>query len=1073
MNNKGKKWIQKSVVYILVLVMSLFYYAPMEVEAASSDARCTVSRTVSSDSITLDTSTMVGDVVRIDYSIDFSDQGSHPELGMIIFEEQFSSDFDIVGTSTSDISVDEDTKIIRYNPTMQYTSEGPSLNFSVTIQPNSLGTGLDIDASSSAVLQYEHDKNTKNGTNYTTYLLTFPSITIDVTESPDFVYTANKNIEILELQPGTNQLTSFELDESDLEAAFGSGYSVNIDKLPITEFNGKTDKINGKYDIIYIGNKESYSVDFKGKNRSVNIDVDLTNLKLDQLLDYAGMGQLLIIDSGVFADAGTNMKARLASSTAYSISNIGGQAGEVVTRYNNSEKRPILSITTQPTAYDGTSASFSDYHSMNFVFSTSNEDDDAMEINLYGDANGDGLFDTVKEKVIVTQTIPATTENRFLNTTIPSSFNGVLPWKMELVNTVTGVKSYELGYAAFNGDKTEVDVLQLTPANNYLDLSTSAFKVTKSTTQYNINITSLNIDTWNSNYPNSVTVGGEAVETILNGNYDMVILGFQDSYRNDDIYLPGVDNDLRIAELKEFIATGQSVMFTHDTLGPDKPADIDLYKTDFKYKSDFKGYNDAPNISRNFWEEVGFQGGTDYTDPDYEADKEYLVGRSDGINKLWIDGQASDRAYKINEGLITMYPYMLETNLKIAKTHEQYWKIDLEDEDVIPWYTLTASNSSSGGNLQYNPENYFYTFSKGNVTFSGTGHSSPAVSDGSRIPEQELFLNTIMKAARSANHAPTFEVYNIYSGMNVDPSQTELNFKLQIHDVNFEDIEFERTITFLKQSGGSWTELSNPQVVTGLEKEVLLSVDLPKNAGITSSDAEFGIRISVKDARGAESVEEFSLTHLSEPGVTITNDVLSGYLIGDVIDITYLVSPINTGDDTRLSNIDASFTIDDASIASVSAMPGLTGLSFDASQTITKEIELVASASGSTGILFELDYDIDFGSNPSRSKQSSASINVRNSTLNIEVKDNTLRGLTGIECQIYKDDGSTLPIDTIYTNNGTAVKSNLPSGNYKVKVISRSPFADAPEQTFTLSYNNNQETLAFELEILKLDLDIR
>ena len=73
--------------------------------------------------------------------------------------------------------------------------------------------------------------------------------------------------------------------------------------------------------------------------------------------------------------------------------------------------------------------------------------------------------------------------------------------------------------------------------------------------------------------------------------------------------------------------------------------------------------------------------------------------------------------------------------LEIRRTHSQYYQLNLEDEEVIPWYTMwtnrTTGNQGSGsGNLmatQVNPydvRNNYYTYSKGNITFSGTGEQT-------------------------------------------------------------------------------------------------------------------------------------------------------------------------------------------------------------------------------------------------------------------------------------------------------------------------------------------------------------
>ena len=88
--------------------------------------------------------------------------------------------------------------------------------------------------------------------------------------------------------------------------------------------------------------------------------------------------------------------------------------------------------------------------------------------------------------------------------------------------------------------------------------------------------------------------------------------------------------------------------------------------------------------------------------------------------------------------------------------------MNLEDEEVIPWYTMlsnrtTGDYGSGWGNLTeskvnpYDVRNNYYTYSKGNITFSGTGEETR---EYVHYPDSELklFINTVIKAERGANH---------------------------------------------------------------------------------------------------------------------------------------------------------------------------------------------------------------------------------------------------------------------------------------------------------------------------------
>ena len=115
------------------------------------------------------------------------------------------------------------------------------------------------------------------------------------------------------------------------------------------------------------------------------------------------------------------------------------------------------------------------------------------------------------------------------------------------------------------------------------------------------------------------------------------------------------------------------------------------------------------------------------------------------------------KANRINDGAITEYPYRMSSietgagTLTISSTHGQYYQLGLEQDrdingnsdgetDVVVWYCLT-------GNSVYNASpndarNSYYFYSKGNVIYTGPGHSQ--VNQESEI---KLFINAMVAAA--------------------------------------------------------------------------------------------------------------------------------------------------------------------------------------------------------------------------------------------------------------------------------------------------------------------------------------
>lgn len=265
--------------------------------------------------------------------------------------------------------------------------------------------------------------------------------------------------------------------------------------------------------------------------------------------------------------------------------------------------------------------------------------------------------------------------------------------------------------------------------------------------------------------------------------YDMVILGFSDGYSD----LEG-DSSKRSAvkNLNDFINTGKSVMFAHDTTShanvPDSKITIDgqhHWKNDWRW-----GYNinqmfratlgmDRYNVKRK--NATGFS-----SDPNYLQDSAWTTNNSrkstvDGIqgyNDFEIIGcnkkstQYTTSVESVNHGAITVYPYVIGDELTVSKTHSQYYQLDMENPNIVVWYTLAKDGvfANDPGDTQ----NGYYIYNIGNVTYTGAGHRVDDPS--SNLKELKLFVNTVVSAYRAAGSPVDTYITNDEktSGDNID-----------------------------------------------------------------------------------------------------------------------------------------------------------------------------------------------------------------------------------------------------------------------------------------------------------------
>ncbi|MBU5488059.1 DUF5057 domain-containing protein [Clostridium sp. MSJ-8] len=163
-------------------------------------------------------------------------------------------------------------------------------------------------------------------------------------------------------------------------------------------------------------------------------------------------------------------------------------------------------------------------------------------------------------------------------------------------------------------------------------------------------------------------------------------------------------------------------------------------------------------------------------------------------------GTQTKKVIGVNEAQITSYPYNLNDKLgrdytksdvsknqvnsncmDIAMTHTQWYQLNLEKEDLVPWINLYGTPMNMGDS-----RNAYYTYNIGNITYSGSGHS-----DITGEAELELFINTIIKAMDGANIKP--EIFNHYydsekeisngSTISVDLGE-DYNFKVRLYDAD-------------------------------------------------------------------------------------------------------------------------------------------------------------------------------------------------------------------------------------------------------------------------------------------------
>ncbi len=894
-------------------------------------------------------------------------------------------------------------------------------------------------------------------------------------------------------------LRILEVEPWDYNAAGNSGFyfstsvlkdsTLQITQMSMPTFISKTEELNGNYDIILFGknvfkygsgiNKISNNNSLYATNQNIKFNTDITQRKIAQLQAFAtsvqGNGQLIVADSSLNTDsmlytALTGLSTKVKWNTLSQMTN-----EKLAEYYAAALKRPELVNVTAPANYgvnqDGNAGTYVTGHQLSLSFRINNPNMTNMVANtsnakLYLDYNGDGVFSTDVSggEYIAAKTLSHLVPNKdsgelyMITCDIDEKYTGILPWKLEITDESTGTKVSKIGYPAFKGQQLGIKVLQIIPSGNLLNMATNAqFKAMLSKSgEYNISVNVVTIADMNANYPNDVTdVNTKAkIPSRLNGNYDMVIFGFSDSYSNNDLLASKTD---LIKEINDFItASKQSVMFTHDTAGPQNGPEDKNGMT----------YNDAPVITKNFKTLMGFSNVKTY------------AGQTGWVTSSFHVNQAK----MMNTGIITQFPYVLPDVLSIATTHEQYWKLDLQENNVIPWYTLYVDKSSTYPDqykLKNVPEDYYYTFSKGNVTFSGTGHTTP-----SGVAEQKLFINTILRASLAANHAPEVKASGYSNQIPVTATSLPFNYTVSDPD-GYTDTNFNVTISVDKDNDGifetpcSSQHLSN---INGLAQSAeLTSAQLPKAA------TTFKVKVEAVDARGAKGMVVFSVNAVDAPTFTVvaTANKPGGYLVGDTASIAYTVDAkgSTTATGVTFKNVELNAEADLSGINPVYsdgwedgdgavAIKNLSDVLFSpqpsvATQRATLQLELTkATAENAPHII---NNTVTYTADPSvyaGSASTALSIPVRVGDITTIVRNKNSQALKNIEIEITKgSENGTIIASGTTDGAGEFQYSNLPSGTYYVHASApgSSEYMEGLVQKVDLDYDNNTPDVNFNV----------
>ena len=714
-------------------------------------------------------------------------------------------------------------------------------------------------------------------------------------------------IRVLEIYPNSIHNESERVNEMDVISRLWNDSDFEVTTISINRLISLKDDINGKYDVVYFNGGE-YTRNYAYEH---SYGSDITYLCAEKLIEYIESGQLCIFHTDVFSKNGTIYDTILKEKFRSYADNADYKNVIVV---NNEDKnnvirnlkslyqdiaqgmnpRPVLEIIDAPATY---SADNTDPVSNRLTFSFKVYDpntpmDDTLKVALYLDRNNDSLYD---EKEIVFY--QGAEGDRYtmevkngrsgtITYDMPQGLTGVYFWKLVVKDAQNAKTEYESVFR-LKGNEITVRLLQIKPDYNRSVNSESDGKGNLSLKkkfdqwvdgqqyrrrvgEYEIIVDEITVQEFN---------GRAARDEIrLNGVYDMVVIGFNDNYTeakdmNQD-YIGALGPEA-VELLEGFINTKQSVMFTHDTIHFTYNRDLtekfgeavgQVFQTDMEGRfagiwtaglagSDLSVFQSDVNHGNREEAETNIK--------TYDPQKHYQT-----IN-TWPD--LAQTVKPVNSSAVTLYPFILEGGeyqnpnaMRVASTHYQWYKLNLEDPEVIPLFNLYKE-----GKDKFNDDamNNYYTYTKGTITYSGTGHKTD---DNEMYPEFEtkLFVNTAIKAYTIANHAPEVTILEPQDNEKVSRAEETLTLRFRAYDFDFSnDYLFYEVFIDAENGGGeddfeSLTDGNKIRMRNG--EQIVMDITEDKLPDI----GKFRLKVYAEDEFGAFSYEIITLERVDTPMIT-------------------------------------------------------------------------------------------------------------------------------------------------------------------------------------------------------------
>ncbi|MBR6403575.1 MAG: hypothetical protein IKS48_09360 [Eubacterium sp.] len=218
----------------------------------------------------------------------------------------------------------------------------------------------------------------------------------------------------------------------------------------------------------------------------------------------------------------------------------------------------------------------------------------------------------------------------------------------------------------------------------------------------------------------------------------------------------------------------KSTYFMSDIVGEGNSG-ISLSSRMLSYKGKYITFDIGHFGSDNYQQHLMYKYTSFYQKAEETSNNLTRIGTKHMRNAIASGGNSltlpTDKASRNNDGIITMYPFTITRDLQIAATAPGSYAVDVEDENLVVYYSLVGGTPGTSSSLfaadPMDGINNYFLYQYGSITYTGAGHGLVTGYGRENNDERKLFINCIVNAGKKSARGPSVTLHDLDTTMDL------------------------------------------------------------------------------------------------------------------------------------------------------------------------------------------------------------------------------------------------------------------------------------------------------------------